>query len=247
VGVPPVPNPPVEILGGTDQVGVDPATPGPVPAAGPAEPPSAAVPADLSVTGDTVTAAEPGPAPQPTLGRTVAAAAVQGTVTAVSPTGARIDLTGGAVLPSGSVIDARRGTVALTSAVDRRGTTQTGQFWGARFEIRQRATGDGMTELRLRGGDFSSCGRRAATAGARAHAAAAKPPRTLWGSDHHGRFQTSGRGSVATVRGTRWLTEDRCDGTLTRVFEGAVAVRDLRRHTTTIVTRGHRYLARVGR
>jgi hypothetical protein len=28
------------------------------------------------------------------------------------------------------------------------------------------------------------------------------------------------------VRGTRWLTEDRCDGTLTRVVRGTVEVED---------------------
>jgi hypothetical protein len=76
-------------------------------------------------------------------------------------------------------------------------------------------------------------------------AAAKKPPRSLWGQDHHGRFQVRGRGSVATVRGTRWLTQDRCDGTLTRVTQGAVAVRDLHRHKTVVVQHGHSYLARV--
>jgi hypothetical protein len=106
-----------------------------------------------------------------------------------------------------------------------------------------------MTQLVLRGGDFSGCRARAAGHdGIVAHAAAsAKPPRRLWGSDRHGRFQTRGRGSVATVRGTRWITEDRCEGTLTRVTEGAVAVYDLRRHRTQVVTHGHRYLARVAR
>ena len=41
------------------------------------------------------------------------------------------------------------------------------------------------------------------------------------------------RHSHATVRGTRWLTEDRCGGTLTRVTEGAVVVRDLARAAGT--------------
>jgi hypothetical protein len=52
---------------------------------------------------------------------------------------------------------------------------------------------------------------------------------------------------VATVRGTRWYTEDRCGGTLTRVTQGAVAVRDLRRKRTVLVRAGHSYLARVKR
>ena len=53
--------------------------------------------------------------------------------------------------------------------------------------------------------------------------------RRLWGKDKHARFRTHGRDSVATVRGTRWVTTDRCDGTLTKVSEGKVLVRDLRR------------------
>ena len=44
--------------------------------------------------------------------------------------------------------------------------------------------------------------------------------RRLWGRDRGGRYRTYGRHSHATVRGTRWLTEDRCLGTYTRVTEG---------------------------
>ena len=49
---------------------------------------------------------------------------------------------------------------------------------------------------------------------------------------------------VATVRGTIWYVEDRCDGTLTRVRRGSVFVRDLRRHRMVVVHAGHQYLAR---
>ena len=50
----------------------------------------------------------------------------------------------------------------------------------------------------------------------------------LWGNGK-GRFRTNGKYSSATVRGTIWLTTDRCDGTLTTVKRGTVSVRDLRR------------------
>jgi len=69
----------------------------------------------------------------------------------------------------------------------------------------------------------------------------------LWAKDRHGRFSTRGRNSVAIVRGTRWLTKETCAGTLTRVAEGAVAVRDTRRHKTVLVRAGHSYLARDAR
>jgi hypothetical protein len=71
--------------------------------------------------------------------------------------------------------------------------------------------------------------------------------RELWGRDHGGRFRSHGRHSHATVRGTRWLTADRCDGTLTRVTNGSVAVRDFARHRTVVVRAGHSYVAKSHR
>jgi hypothetical protein len=49
------------------------------------------------------------------------------------------------------------------------------------------------------------------------------------------------------VRGTVWEIEDRCDGTLTRVKRGKVAVRDFRRKKTVIVKAGKSYLAKAPR
>ena len=59
----------------------------------------------------------------------------------------------------------------------------------------------------------------------------------------HGKFQTSGRYSAATVRGTVWDTVDRCDGTLTVVRRGTVLVTDFVRHVTVAVRAGQSYLA----
>jgi hypothetical protein len=83
--------------------------------------------------------------------------------------------------------------------------------------------------------------------------AATAPPATeaksgsngLWAQDRHGRFRTRGRNSVATVRGTRWVTRETCTGTLTRVMEGAVDVFDQHKHRTVRVRAGHSYLART--
>jgi hypothetical protein len=203
-------------------------------------------------------------AAQPTLSLDTAAAAPElGTAVGVAQADGRVvirtaegrpvqGLVAGAAVPVGTHIDARQGTVALASAVDARGTTQVGRFSGAIFEVRQAPGGHGVTQVVLLGGAWGRCHAPVAhgvSAGPRAVAAARKrkPVRSLWGSDDHGRFQTRGRGSVATVRGTRWLTEDYCDGTLTRVTAGAVAVRDLARHTTVLVTAGHSYFARVVR
>jgi len=43
------------------------------------------------------------------------------------------------------------------------------------------------------------------------------------------------------------LTEERCDGTLTRVTRGVVSVRDERARRTVIVRAGSSYLARAVR
>ncbi len=47
------------------------------------------------------------------------------------------------------------------------------------------------------------------------------------------------------MRGTKWLTKDTCAGTLTRVMQGSVVVRDLVKHRTVLVKRGKQYLARA--
>jgi hypothetical protein len=49
------------------------------------------------------------------------------------------------------------------------------------------------------------------------------------------------------VRGTTWLTQDSCAGTLTRVTHGVVQVQDEVRHKRVLVRAGHRYLARARR
>ena len=104
----------------------------------------------------------------------------------------------------------------------------------------------GLTELRLKGSGFSRCRARggAATAGAGAAQLSRRTIRRLRATAK-GRFRTRGRHSAATVRGTVWITADRCDGTLTTVKRGKVAVRDLRRKRTITLTAGKSYLAKA--
>ena len=142
----------------------------------------------------------------------------------------------------GSVIDAARGVLLLTTAVDSVGHTQSATLWGGAFAVSQSASQHGMTTFRLAGG--LSCPRSARKATLMAtQAAGGKPSRTLWAKDNHGHFSTRGQNSVATVRGTYWGTVDSCDGTHTRVKQGAVSVHDLRRHRTVLVRARHSYLA----
>jgi hypothetical protein len=76
----------------------------------------------------------------------------------------------------------------------------------------------------LRGGRASTSARK-------------KKVRRLWG-DGKGRFRTKGRYAASTVRGTKWLTEDRCGFTVVKVARGRVAVRDLVRKRTRVVRAG---------
>ena len=116
-----------------------------------------------------------------------------------------------------------------------------------------------LVQARVVGGTFAACQPRAARAalvtrgafgGPHAEplvfAAATKKRskrvvRRLWGRGK-GNFRTAGKRSTATVRGTWWLVEDRCDGTLTRVRQGRVDVRDLRLRKTIKLRAGKRFL-----
>lgn len=183
----------------------------------------------------------PAPSPSPAAGRTVVAGPVAGSVRVRRP-GARgfTVLEAEAPVPVGSVIDATRGRIRVASALGPRGAVQTATFWGGVFQVRQSRAAGGVVDLHLRG-PAPACGR---PAGARENAVRRPVGRGLWGRDSRGRYRTHGRNSVATVRGTVWMTRETCAGTLTRVTEGAVSVRDLRRGRTVLVRAGASYLAR---
>jgi ferric-dicitrate binding protein FerR (iron transport regulator) len=50
--------------------------------------------------------------------------------------------------------------------------------------------------------------------------------------------------SAATVVGTKWLVDDRCRSTLTKVARGKVKVSDFARRKTVVVKAGRTYVAR---
>jgi hypothetical protein len=209
------------------------------------DPPTTDPPGDGSGSDQPTATALP-PAAQPVLGSTVTLSETKGTPSIRLP--GRDDfvpLTADSTVPVGSVVDATHGTVELTSVRNAAGATQTGTFWGGRFRVEQ-SRRDAMTELVLAGGDFSGCRskRRSARRG-KVAAAGKRSVRRLWGRDRGGRFRSRGRGGHATVRGTRWLTEDRCRGTYFKVAEGAIDVRDKRLRRTVTVKRGGSYLAAV--
>lgn len=197
-------------------------------------------------------AGEMGP-PQPTLGETAAARTVKGTVLiGVPSSGARaaqkgvdfVPLEEAREIPIGSFLDTTDGTVALSTAKNRAGKTQKGKFSAGLFQVLQsrKRAAKGLTELRMKGSaaGFRSC------RGDKNSASAALSRRTIrrLRARARGRFRTRGRRSAATVRGTTWTVTDRCDGTLTKVKRGKVAVRDFRLKKTVVLTAGKSYLAR---
>jgi hypothetical protein len=207
--------------------------------------PAALPPATAPIPAAPPVAAAAAPAPTPTLGKTVVVAPLSGTVKVKVPGGAGFTVLGaGGAVPTGATVDTRAGEVQLTTALPG-GATQAAQFHGGVFRVRQSATGGGTTDIDLRGPALQC----AKGGKARASAAAAtkrKPTkRKLWGQDKGGRYRTHGANSVATVRGTRWITTDTCAGTRTTVTEGAVSVRDVRRKRSVLVRAGHSYLART--
>jgi hypothetical protein len=137
----------------------------------------------------------------------------------------------------GCQVDARAGTVKLTSAKGRAGS-QSANFDSGIFRVSQQSGRDetvlSLTEpLKCR----SSRSLRAGSI------SAGRSVRRLWGRGK-GKFKTKGSKGSATVRGTEWLVEDRCDGTtLFRVKSGVVAVRDFAKKKTIRLKAGKSYVA----
>ncbi|MGH2981824.1 MAG: hypothetical protein ACRDKV_07275, partial [Solirubrobacterales bacterium] len=188
-------------------------------------------------------------APEPTLGRTVVAGTTAGEVY-VREQGSRefLPLSAAESIPVNSVLDTRDGRVALQTALPK-GKSQTATFRGGMFKVRQSRKSKGMTHIALRGGNFASCKQGKADRAQPMFRKRRKKRaiRKLWAKDKGGRFKTSGKGSVATVRGTKWFTADRCDGTLTRVTRGKVLVRERGTGQRKLLRRGQSFLARIPR
>ena len=178
--------------------------------------------------------APPPPLPPPQAGKTVNAFVVRGTVRIRRPGSKRfIELGAGEQIPVGTTVDTLKGRVTLAAAGD-----QTADFYSGVFRIGQTSAATPLTTLKLV--EALRCPR----AGRASVAAKGKKKRKLWG-DGSGKFKTQGKHSAATVVGTKWLVEDRCSSTLTRVVTGVVSVRDFGKRKTVRVRAGKKYVARA--
>ena len=157
----------------------------------------------------------PGRTPSPDLGRTALVNTVGGTVLVKDQGDRRFTrLSRSATLVRmGAVLDAKNGRVRVRTDAGAGRPLNDGVFWQGAFNLSQARRAGGLTQLTLVGSSFRGC-----AGGARASRVVR---RRLWGNAH-GNFRSHGHNGSGTVRGTEWLTEDRCDGTLTAVRRGTV-------------------------
>jgi hypothetical protein len=127
-----------------------------------------------------------------------------------------------------TVVDARRGAVTID-------TGDRARFNAGVFRVERAA--EGFTDVVLADSTERSCtarDRRESTVPAADHTRGTRRFRRLL-AEGEGKFRTRGKFASATVRGTKWGTQDFCHGTLVVVREGRMAVRDSVRGRTVEV------------
>jgi hypothetical protein len=149
-----------------------------------------------------------------------------------------VELAEGQQIPLGTIVDTRKGRVTIVAAA---GSGQTADFYAGLFKLSQTKGSKPITVLTLVEKLTGCKSKKTANT-----AAKKKRKRRLWG-DGKGRFRTKGKNSAATVLGTKWLVEDRCASTLTRVARGKVRVRDFVKKKNVTVKAGKKYVARARR
>src|SRR3954451_17761331 len=171
----------------------------------------------------------------PELAKSVDASVVSGVVLIKLPGSNNfVPLAHDSNIPVGATVDATKGRVRILTAVPG-GKTQSADFFQGVFAVTQAKTG--LATMALAAGNFGVCGKSARVAGA----AKVKVVRKLWAAGK-GKFQTKGKYATAAIRGTTWLTQDQCNGTLVRVTQGKVLVRALKGHASRVLTKGQSFL-----
>lgn len=133
----------------------------------------------------------------------------------------------------GAVVHASGGHLQVIAATPGNGS-ESGEFFAGGFNLTQASTGYVQAQLTGQPQGCSSATPRAKIA--------SSGPIKLWGHVK-GHYRTRGNYGSASVQGTIWLTENRCDGTYFYVAEGTLRIRDFVRHKTIILHAGHSYLA----
>jgi Ca2+-binding RTX toxin-like protein len=157
-------------------------------------------------------------------------------------------LHGSLKFPMGSTIRAGRRSVHVSTAIASKDARQNVTVSGDGFKVTQRTRRS--TPVYRFADHPQGCSR---ARGAPRASADAQAPRIVMQIDKRrrsrGRRARQRQAVVLTnysaggALGTKWITEERCSGTLTRVISGVVQVTDFTRHRTVMVRAGHSYLA----
>lgn len=212
--------------------------------------------ADGDAIGDACEQLPPGDQP-PVAGVRATVRLVSGTVLVKLPAGASrvttraeagfVPLQGVASLPMGSIVDARTGVLAMESAANglkgrASATIRASIFRLEQARARRHAKGRRIpTDLVLTtpAGATRAC----------APGSAVKPVKGVVRSVSaavKGVYRAVGAAGVTASKGSAtFSTQDRCNGTLTKVTRGKVVVRDVRRKRTRTLHTGQSYLAKA--
>ena len=157
--------------------------------------------------------ATPTAPPPPVAGKAVNVNVVSGQVLLKVPGGKFVPLTNATQIPVGSQLDTTKGRVKLTSAATKAGKTQASDFYDGIFQVKQSVPKAGGADHRRRPqGAGVACvvldPQRRQEEGPQDRARQAVGQR-------QGQVPYGGQVRSATVRGTIWLIQDGCDGTLT--------------------------------
>ena len=164
-----------------------------------------------------------------------------------------LPLKGVAAVPMGSTLDTRRGEVALTAAINgqparsRRQLRREARFRAGIFAIRQAR----KARKAKRSKRIPPRAELASPAGAEIPCRASGPPKGVrvrsLSMTAKGVFRAVGGASTSTpAKGTStFITTDRCDGTITEVGRGSVAVIAKRSGKRRVVRAGRAYIVRA--
>ena len=165
-----------------------------------------------------------------------ATASVSRRLAQAPPISGFVPLKGAASLPTGTIVDTRKGRLAMTSTVDGRrigagGSRQTATLAAGIFRIRQLKQAPGArtkvpTDLVLQSapGAEAACVRTGASGPIKGRGR--NTVRSLTAGTEKGLFRMVGAAGISTATNATWVVQDRCDGTRTDVGKGRVSVLD---------------------
>jgi hypothetical protein len=183
--------------------------------------------------------------PPPTAKKTANLEPKSGTVLVKCPGRPESTVNSDTQIKFGCRVDVTDGVVTLVTK-DIKGNVQRADFFDGAFVVKQLEETEVVkkkkvkvliTELTLSVAKPTGCKKTS-----KSSLGTARRGGHLWGRGK-GRYRTRGRRGSGAVRGTEWLTEERCEGTYFQVKTGVVEVKDFTLKKTVLLKKGKHYLA----